>query len=308
LGIQFDGVDDFLNGVRLGNPSTTASSTGGTPTAGPLDYAGLRNRGFQLWVRPEAGGLEDQSVVRDTDDHGLMIEADGATAPRTWRMRYDEGTTNSGVEVVYDQWHHVMVVRPFGTAGVTGGSFMYLNGVAIAADTGDYGASANANEDSLWVGTSPTSDTSPDYFKGTVDQLEMFVMGTTTNGLDRGTFNFATDNDFAASFLSGRPGDIDQDNDLDAQDVSAFVAGWKSQKIVNGRPVGDITTIQNGDLNFDGVTNLRDAALLRSALAAAGLPTALGIPEPSAIVVAAPLAGLLLRRRFLRGRRRLDSR
>jgi hypothetical protein len=254
-------------------------------------------------VRPEADGLEDQSVVRDTDDHGVMIEADGATAPRTWRMRYNEGTTNSGVEVEYDQWAHVMVVRPFGTTAPNGGSILYLNGVAIAAAAGDYGAAPSATETDLRVGGSlgaaPTQ-----FFKGTVDNLEMFVLGRTASGLDRGTFNFPTDNDFAASVLTGVAGDVNQDGALNAADVTAFVAGWKSENRVNNVRVGDINTIRDGDLNFDGITNLRDVAILRSAQAAAGLPAldlnSLGVPEPSTLAVTVSLVALALRRR--RGR------
>jgi hypothetical protein len=291
LGIQFDGVDDFLTGAAFNRPSTTPSSTGG---GGPLDYTGLSNRGFQLWVRPEAGGPTNQSVVRDTDDHGVMIEGG------TWRMRYDEATTNSGVAVVNDQWHHVMVVRPFGAAAPTGGSILYLNGVAIAADVGDYGAAPAANENLLVVGANLAA-TPADFFKGTLDHLEMFVLGRTANGVDRGTFNFATDNKYAASVLSGVPGDVDQMNGLTQADVTAFVAGWKSRNVVNGVQVGDVNTIKQGDLNFDGVTSLKDVALLRSALAAAGLSAAglnaLGVPEPSTFALAAPLAWALFSRR-----------
>jgi hypothetical protein len=302
LGLQFDGVDDFLSGLAFNRPSTTPSSTGG---GGPLDYTGLSNRGFQLWVRPESAGLEDQSVVRDTDDHGVMIEADGAAAPRTWRLRYDEATINSGVEVTYNQWAHIMVVRPFGAAAPTGGAILYLNGVAIAADVGDYGAAPADGENDLRVGGA-LGATSGAFFKGTLDSLEMFVLGRTNSGIDRGTFNFATDNKFAAADLTGVAGDVNQDGQLSPADVDAFIDGWKSEKRVNNVRVGDLTTILDGDLNFDGITNLRDAGLLRSALAAAGMPalnlSALAVPEPSSIALALAALGVLrTRRRPTRG-------
>jgi hypothetical protein len=240
-----------------------------------------------LWVRPEAGGPTNQSIVRDTDDHGVMIEAG------TWRLRYDEATTNSNIAAVNDTWHHVMVVRPFGTQAPTGGAILYLNGVAIAADAGDYGAAPAADENSLRVGANLAA-TPADFFKGTVDSLEMFVLGTTALGENRGTFNYATDNKFAASVLTGVAGDVNQDNALNPADVTAFIAGWKFRKVVNGVQVGDIDTIEKGDLDFDGIVGLKDVKLLRQALGSAGVSAAglnvLGVPEPSVVALAAPLA------------------
>ena len=62
--------------------------------------------------------------------------------------------------------------------------------------------------------------------------------------------------------------------------------------------VGDIDTILDGDLNFDGVTNLTDAGLLNAALAAASLPlldvSLLAVPEPASLALATPLAWLAL--------------
>jgi hypothetical protein len=101
--------------------------------------------------------------------------------------------------------------------------------------------------------------------------------------------------------LTGVAGDVNQDNVLNPADVTAFLAGWKFRNVVNGVQVGDINTIEKGDLDFDGIVGLKDVRLLRQALGSAGVSgaglNALGVPEPSAIVLAAPLALALARRR-----------
>jgi hypothetical protein len=103
-------------------------------------------------------------------------------------------------------------------------------------------------------------------FSGTLDDLTMFVAGKTVDGVDYGTFNFGTDNGYATQSialggLTGKAGDVNQDNALTPTDVTAFVAGWaQPPNLVNGVQVGDIDTILNGDLNFDGATNLVDSS------------------------------------------------
>jgi len=65
------------------------------------------------------------------------------------------------------------------------------------------------------------------------------------------------------------------------------------QKLVNNVPVGDLTTILKGDLNFDGMTNLSDMAILRSAIAGSGSGSSfnltalnnVGVPEPATWLV-----------------------
>ena len=69
-----------------------------------------------------------------------------------------------------------------------------------------------------------------EFFSGVLDNLEMFVPGTSTgdNPEDFGTFDLATDNQFVAGDMAGLPdGDVDMDGSLDpVADVDAFVAGW----------------------------------------------------------------------------------
>jgi hypothetical protein len=85
-----------------------------------------------------------------------------------------------------------------------------------------------------------------------------------------------------------------------SDDVTAFVQGWLYE-----RSQGDILTWKNGDLNQDGITDLSDFALLRTALggtvSTADLQQLLGsaggagaVPEPGAIVLwLGILSGLL---------------
>jgi hypothetical protein len=91
---------------------------------------------------------------------------------------------------------------------------------------------------------------------------------------------------------------------LASDDVTAFVAGWLYQQ-----PIGDVNSWRKGDLNFDGVTNIADFFLLRSALNVVGagsitlgsLVGGAGVPEPSSLLLAmtaaAALAGCRSRRR-----------
>jgi len=93
---------------------------------------------------------------------------------------------------------------------------------------------------------------------------------------------------------------------LASDDVSAFVAGWMSD---NGAGTGSYGSWLKGDLSGDGKTNIADFFLLRSALNSAGAGgaislaslTAVGVPEPSAFLLAmagaAAMAGWRGRRR-----------
>ena len=158
---------------------------------------------------------------------------------------------------------------------------------------------ANTDANGTLVGTT-------NFFRGVLDELEMFIWGRGYNHLtdtytDFGTFNFATDNGYAATHLTGVPGDINSSGGVPNQaDVDAFVAGWLFEKRVNNVRVGDLATFAKGDLNFDGITNVTDMARFRDALGSpgsgAGLDltafNSLGVPEPSSIALALILFGL----------------
>ncbi len=197
------------------------------------------------------------------------------SANDNWLLRYAGADTDSGVRVDTN-WHHVMVARPFGPTGGSGGARMWVDGVAVAAAGGGCDTSVRER---LVVGANSSLDDAgnftggtQDYFRADMDNLSMFIMGDSSSdlgpppGQDYGGFDFGATNEFAASVLSGIAGDVDQDGDLDAADKMDFVTGWLSENRVDGILVGDINTIRSGDLNFDGITDLHDLASMQRAL------------------------------------------
>ena len=323
IGVTFDGVNDMLIGARLGMPQTSASSlTGSTtpPTAlsagtGPFDYSGITRRGFDLWVNPDETnavfGTSQQAVVLDTNQHGVLISDAG-----TWVLRYDATDIDSGVAVkdnsVDGGWSHVMVVNPNGLS--FSGGILYVDGEAIAARRWGYTPS---DDTPLVIGAStgvydPNADESlpvfqggtSDFFAGSVDNLNMFVLGKSLGGVDYGTFNLVTDNPYVANALSGYgEADLNGDGLTTETDVTAFIANWGSINLVNDLQIGDLSTRMAGDFNIDGAVGLDDWQILAenytgsAPLNLDALLAGQAIPEPSSIVLLAMAAGLLMARK-----------
>jgi len=278
LGIELNGSSQYLRSARLGEPGTTASALGGD-FGGTLNYTGLTNRGFQFWVQPAGTGA--QTLVMDTNQHGARINASG-----NFSMRYADTDFDSTQAVVASTWYHVMVVRP---NGANDGARMYVDGVAVAtaaggydgADTADLVVGANTAGDDGGDGGAGFSGGTEEFFGGIIDDLTMFVVGESTEfagppsaaGVDFGEFDFATDNAFAAFTLSGVPGDVDNDGDLDQLDKNDFIAGWMRDNLVNDIRVPDLKSYAAGDLDFDGITDIIDLVLIQAALPLAGLRT-----------------------------------
>jgi hypothetical protein len=307
-GIQFNAAQSqYLHGFNLGFPEDSFSAaTHTTLTGGSLDYLGISNRGFQFWVRPTSTAV--QTLVMDTNQHGARISSSGKFSMRFSGLDYD-----STVSVSPNTWYHVEVVRPNGAAN---GSRMFVNGVAVAA------APANYNDDwaDLVVGANTAGDDggthieipSPvgftggtaEFFSGIIDDLKMFVSGTSTSQtpVNYGTFNLAVDNQFVASTITGIKGvagDVTNDGFLNQADKDAFVAGWLHRRLVNSIQIGDMISRGQGDLNLDGITNIQDLLILQNALSGAGIGTITaaelsGVPEPAtallAILAVVPLA------------------
>lgn len=93
------------------------------------------------------------------------------------------------------------------------------------------------------------------------------------------------------------PGDVNLDGvlatgsgDPETDDVSAFVAGWRTVL----PPDDDLTAWKKGDLNLDRISDLHDAFLLRSALLDASMNSGFElihtVPEPAGAWLAVPLA------------------
>jgi hypothetical protein len=102
----------------------------------------------------------------------------------------------------------------------------------------------------------------------------------------------------------GAMGDVNLDGDVtgngtgptSVDDVSAFVSGWGND---NGAGRGDYVTWTKGDLNLDGVTDVDDFLLLRSALHGpinnSVMVSLFGaVPEPSSCILALLAAAYLV--------------
>jgi trimeric autotransporter adhesin len=293
VGIQFAGASSqYLYGVALNWPEQSSWS----PPSGSYNLNGIEDRAFQLWVRPTSTAA--QTIVMDTNNHGVRIDANGK-----FSMRYVNTDYESPVAVVPNTWYHIEVVRP---AGEDVSPIMFINGSAAAlAPAGNYPADKITP---LSIGT--TTDFGSEFYSGTMDDLRFLVFGSTTSGTatDYGAFNLLTDNAYVASPVSGLKGivgDVNNDGILNDADKTAFVAGWMHKRVVDGVQIGDLTSRLAGDLNFDGITNINDLVIFQNALHAAGLGALnssdlMGVPEPTTIATLSMLIGavaLRIRRR-----------
>jgi hypothetical protein len=298
LGIQFNSAQqEYLHGFNLGfpNDSFSAVTHHTMPGGGAIDYTGIADRGFQFWVRPAS--TADQTIVMDTNQHGVRID-NGRFSMRYAGVDYE---SISPQPVMANTWYHVEVVRP---AGAANGSRMFVNGVAVAAAQGDYPKNDWAD---LTVGANTAGNDQPspgftggtaEFFSGIVDELKMFVIGTTTSTspVNYGTFSLTSDNDFVASPVTGIKnvaGDVTNDGVLNQADKDAFIGGWMDRRVVGGFQIGDMASRAQGDLNLDGITNIKDLLLFQNALAGAGLGAITaadlqgGVPEPTAFLLIA---------------------
>ncbi|TWU26086.1 PEP-CTERM sorting domain-containing protein [Bythopirellula polymerisocia] len=347
LGAQFNGINNVLSGTPLNRPD----ETGGPDFVGigpllfpfPYNYDNITARGLQMWVRPDASalGTHRQGIVFDTQAAGgVSITADGKWTQSN-DSRVTDGLIGATVPVVGNQWYHVMhhvyrSVDPGAPQTLPGGSVLdagftsvvYVNGMAVSANNGNptpgeldngmrVGVLAVGAEEISGDGFTPVFD---NYFKGVVDNLEMYVYGDNSSlagppaGQNYGTFNLLADNIWIADQIALIPnggilraGDINRDGFVNQGDVTPFVAGWMKEKRFQGAlneiNVGDWQTWGWGDINLDGIVNLKDAIILDQQLQSGGLAgldfNLLGtsVPEPGAFVLAfMGVTALMLRR------------
>lgn len=293
IGIEFAAAQlENLSGLALNWPQESALSDS---QGGLYDLEGIADRSFQFWVRPTSAAV--QSLVMDTNQHGVRINSSG-----NFSMRYGNVDYASTQAVVPSTWYHIQVVRP---AGPENRSRMYVNGVAVAVSTSvDYAADNLTN---LTVGSNTAGN--GEFFSGVIDDLRMSVYGITTSAgaFNYGTYNFATENAFAAdpdTGITGVPGDVNNSGSLTQADKDAFIAGWMDRRVVNGLQLGDLQSFEQGDLNLDGITNIFDLVLMQDALSGAGMGAITaadlaGVPEPSTGLLFL-LAAFAVPRRFRR--------
>lgn len=311
-GIQFNSAQsEYLHGFNLGFPQDSFSAaTHTTINGGNLDYLGISNRGFQFWARPSSTAV--QTLVMDTNQHGVRINANGRFSMRYAGQDFEDTTQL----VSLNTWYHIEVVRP---AGAANGAQMYVNGIAVAAAPGGY----NDDWSDLVVGANTAGDDggnhpqipSPvgftggttEFYSGIIDDLKMFVIGTSTstNPVNYGTFDLMVDNQFVASpvtGIKGVAGDVNNDGVLTQADKNAFIDGWMDRRLVGGFLIGDMFTRSRGDLNLDGITNIQDLLLMQNALSGAGLAAISAselsvVPEPTAFAMLILVAASTLLRR-----------
>lgn len=306
LGIQFNGVQQqFLNGRNLNLPANSFSALGGN-VEGLINYNGISNRGLQFWVQPGAGASGAQSVVLDSNQHGVRITDGGK-----FSLRYADADYDTDVDATPGSWYHVMVVRPLGPDN---GGRMYVNGNYVVGGPGGYNGTGDSSDlvvgantggtdgfaidNSSYTSSEFTGGTS-EFFTGIVDDLSLFVIGDNSGdagppaGQDWGDFDFATDNAYAAFTLSGVAGDVDNNGVFQQADVDDFISGWQSDSSSNGVRAGGLNTLADGDLNFDGITDIFDLNIMQAALrdnglspiTAAQLTGNTNVPEPSTVAI-----------------------
>jgi hypothetical protein len=284
-----------------------------------LNYEEIRSHGIQAWVQPNAAtqGVR-QDIVIDTLEHGIFI-----TASNNWGLLFNDFAIDSGAPVGFGQWAHVMQLAGFNDPddgrSHSGGALL-VNGVAVAT-SGGVGGDSNAqlysfNEGALSIGSNQAGD--GNFFNGVIDDVRLFLWGNNQhesappgegnsgnrNGQDWGDLDLAVDNDWIKHRLSTlgvtNRADVNLDGTVNLTDVTAFVADYGMVRLVNNLQVGDWTSRQNGDLNYDGAADLADAIILHQGLIGAGFASGLDfsllgtqVPESATVVQFLTIALLL---------------
>jgi trimeric autotransporter adhesin len=145
------------------------------------------------------------------------------------------------------------------------------------------------------------------YFRGIVDDLEMFVMGLNHTN-DFHEYEFQYDNSYAAAFKPSNPVDLTGEGSVTFDDAALFASNWLYENTLEWTDsmgddqsliVGDLVSRSKGDFNFDGRVDLSDWAMLNSAnpgVGASALTLIQGgaIPEPATAALAALAAAALV--------------
>ena len=309
LGASFDGTGDALTGFSVNAPDGFWDNATYFPSGYPRNYESIFAHGIQAWVKPNAATQNvRQDIVVDTLEHGFSINSSN-----NWALQFDDVLVNSTASVAYGQWTHVMQLSGFddlvrGRSSTAGA--LLVNGVAVAARGGVY------ETGNTQLAFASNQDATGNYFNGALDDVRIFLWGNNVgqtnggagpNGQNWGTLNLATDNDWIQQELASRAAllavpsipaaDVNLDGHVNGNgtgsvatdDVSAFIAFWNYQRRVDDIQVGDWISRQNGDLNYDGRTDLADVFLLRRALISLGsgsfslsLLNSHFVPEPAA--------------------------
>ncbi len=313
LGAEFDGPGsgDFLSAIiSTSSPDFMWDNTDTFFTDPqkpfPRNYSGLFGYGMQAWVKPNSATQNvRQDIVNNTEESAIYI-----TPSNTWGLRFDGGDRDSGQAVAFNTWTHVQgLAGAFDTVGGSSrqGGVLLVNGEAVAGSTGSYEDSDNG----ITIGGNLNGDGA--FYHGIIDEFHLSVWGDTSDetgppvGEDFGAFNPAEDNEWIMRELASLgvtdAADANMDGSVTPADVNTLAANWKNVRVVGGVQIGDWMSRQQGDLNWDGEVDIRDAVILDQALSGNGfggvdfgalLGGGTTVPEPSTIALAA-LAVVVLR-------------
>ena len=293
IGIRFDGVDDHLTGLALGNPANGDSGfTGDLQDA----YTGIFTRMIDGWVRPTSLTGVRQDIVNDSNQFGIHI-----TASNTWGLNFAGVDIDSGVDVAgsldSNGWAHVQHL----TTG-TGVTFLVNGEIEFLQNSGFYGAT-----DAQEIVFGANLDKDGNFFTGDLDNFRLAVAGDNsgqvTNGANYGRITLATDNDYIAANVvlgdANGDGQVNGDGtgDETVDDISFFVNHYLETQVINGVVRGDITSVTTlADLDGSGRTDILDWHILRTnhqnaaVLQGVDLGALLAarsaeVPEPTSIVL-----------------------
>lgn len=290
IALNFDS-GDYLQSVGHQNYDVEQGLPGG---AGLNGFNVFRGFTFltQAWVRPDSASDGTQQIVFNMGDEtgGVVITSGGK-----WEMAAlgpagvpeGSGRVTTDVDVVFDEWTHVAVLRTGNNA------FFYLNGslAATLPPTGvgffnNYGEFVTlGTDDQDLFGTQAT-------FDGLIDNFS--IAGPANNA----GFSQFDDLDFFADTGVAAPtnllGDVDQDGDVDRDD---YLEWSDNVGFNNGFNSGDLGTLLLGDVDQNGTVDFFDFRIIEREAAAAG-NSLLAVPEPSAIAISLlGMAALAIRRR-----------
>jgi hypothetical protein len=317
---SFTGAEALHTAISMNAPTQMWDNAtffpGPPPQIFPHNYEGIFTHGMQLWARPNlaAIGTGTQTLVADTAEHGIGISSAG-----NWELLYDDERFDTGLSVAStvdsNGWVHLMQITD--PAGGAFGGTLLVNGVAVLARPTFYDPEATP----LVVGAgSDGAGGFTNFYSGTIDDLRLFLWGDNSSqlgadgvvgginsggpaptpivlnadGRNWGNLDLGITNDWIANELNvlgiTDPGDVDLSGGLaDAADVLAFIDYWRSEQLISGLRRGDWNSRQQGDLNYDGIVDLRDAFILHNSLTSAGLGgldfsllEGTAVPEPSA--------------------------
>lgn len=272
------GFAEALNFPEQSPSSITSLVDLGSSDPKTLNYFRINDRGFDLWAKP-TNITGEQHIVMDSQQHGVLIDADGNFAMRyasEFEVTFDQqpgldgeiGTEDdilvtsdpiitpndvaTGVTAQEDTWYHLSVVR---AAGPSNGSVFYINGKAEAIAFGEYATETivNVGEGDVFTNIGEL-DTSPlTVGRATVDPRD----GATSFDLPVSeSFFFQGVVDDLEMFVIGLN---DNDNLLDGgtnvlNDYGEYLVQRDNDYVAAFAPIVD------GDLTGDDLVTIADAA------------------------------------------------